>query len=234
MSKRKKYSLIATGIIVLVLILDQLLKIWVKTHLALGQTVPVLGHWFNLCFVENEGMAFGLSFGHNVGKLLLTLLRIALVVLICWYMHRQIKQDKMKGLALAVFSLIVAGALGNIIDSLFYGLVFSESSVFAVASAFPEGGGYAPFFFGKVVDMFYVKLFHIPDNFPLWGGSYFFPAIFNIADTCITVGIFLMLIFNKRVLDMDAFQSKDKKAVSEEVAESEVAESEMAVESEQL
>lgn len=234
-SKRKKYTLIATGVIVLVLVLDQLLKIWVKTHLALGQTVPVLGHWFNLCFVENEGMAFGLSFGHNVGKLLLTLLRIALVVLICWYMHRQIKQDKMKGLALAVFSLIVAGALGNIIDSLFYGLIFSESSVFAVASAFPESGGYAPFFFGKVVDMFYVKLFHIPDSFPLWGGSYFFPAIFNIADTCITVGIFLMLIFNRRVLDMDALQSKDKKAFSEEIKESkdEVVEPEAAIESEQ-
>lgn len=229
LSKRKKYTLIATGVIVLILILDQLLKIWVKTHLALGQTVPVLGHWFNLCFVENEGMAFGLSFGHNVGKLLLTLLRIALVVLICWYMHRQIKQDKMGGLALVVFSLIVAGALGNIIDSLFYGLVFSESSVFAVASAFPEGGGYAPFFFGKVVDMFYVKLFHIPDNFPLWGGSYFFPAIFNIADTCITVGIFLMLIFNKRVLDMEVFQSKDKKEVSEEVSELKVEDPETAI-----
>lgn len=221
MSKKNKYTLIASSVIVLVLILDQILKIWVKTHLALGQTVSVIGHWFNLCFVENEGMAFGFSFGHNVGKLILSLLRIALVVLICWYMHRQIKQEKMNGFSLVVFSLIVAGALGNIIDSLFYGLIFSESSFFAVASAFPEGGGYAPFFFGKVVDMFYVKLFHIPDGFPLWGGSYFFPAIFNVADACITVGIFMMLIFNKRVLNMDVFQSKAKEAVPEKSVNSE-------------
>ena len=133
----------------------------------------------------------------------------------------KIKQEKMNGFSLVVFSLIVAGALGNIIDSLFYGLIFSESSFFAVASAFPEGGGYAPFFFGKVVDMFYVKLFHIPDGFPLWGGSYFFPAIFNVADACITVGIFMMLIFNKRVLNMDVFQSKAKEAVPEKSVNSE-------------
>ena len=207
MTKRKKFTLIAIGIIVLIITFDQILKIWVKTHLALGQTIPIFGHWFNLCFVENEGMAFGLSFGHNIGKLLLSILRILLVVLICWYMHRQLKRDRMNTLSLTVFSLIIAGALGNIIDSLFYGLVFSESSILAAASAFPEGGGYAPFFFGKVVDMFYVKLFHIPDGFPLWGGSYFFPAIFNIADSCVTIGIFIMLIFNKKVLDFNESQS---------------------------
>jgi len=221
LSKRKKYTLIAVCVIVLILLADQILKIWVKTHYALGQTTPILGQWLNICFVENEGMAFGLSFGHNVGKLLLSLLRIALVGLICWYMHRQIKREKMKGLSLVIFSFIVAGALGNILDSLFYGLIFSESTIFTVASAFPEGGGYAPFFFGKVVDMFYVKLFHIPDGFPLWGGSYFFPAIFNIADACITVGIFLMLVFNKKVLDLDDFQLDRKKESSEPATESE-------------
>ena len=97
-----------------------------------------------------------------------------------------------------IFSLIIAGALGNIIDCLFYGLAFSESTPLALASLFPEGGGYAPFFYGRVVDMIYVKLFPIPESFPLWGGSYFFPAIFNIADSCITVGVFMVLIFNKR------------------------------------
>ena len=172
-----------------------------KTHLALGECVPVLGHWFNLHFMENEGMAFGISLGQNFGKLLLSLLRIALVVLLCWYTHRLIKRERMDGLTLAVFCLVIAGALGNIIDSLFYGLVFSASSPFTVATLFPEGGGYAPFFYGRVVDMFYLKLFPIPDKFPLWGGSYFFPAIFNIADACITVGIFLMIIFNKRIFN---------------------------------
>lgn len=180
-------------------LLDQWLKIWVKTHMTLGQTIPLLGDWLNLFFVENEGMAFGLSFGQNFGKLMLTLLRIAMVVFLCWYMHRLIKRDRMDLPVLVTFSLIVAGALGNIIDCLFYGMAFSESTVLATATLFPEGGGYAPLFYGKVVDMFYVKLFAIPEGFPLWGGSYFFPAIFNVADSCVTVGVILLLIFSKRI-----------------------------------
>lgn len=182
MNRQKKLSLIAGIIIVVIILLDQLLKIWVKTHMALGQTIPIFGDWLNLFFIENSGMAFGLSFGENIGKLMLSLFRIVLVVFLCWYMHKLIKKDKIDGLMLTIFSLIIAGALGNIIDCLFYGLAF----------------GYAPFFYGKVVDMIYVKLFPIPESFPLWGGSYFFPAIFNIADSCITVGVFMVLIFNKR------------------------------------
>ncbi|MCR4737364.1 MAG: lipoprotein signal peptidase [Bacteroidales bacterium] len=198
MSRQKKFRLIAIAIVVVVLLVDQILKFWVKTHMTIGQLTPVLGNWFNLLFIENTGMAFGLSFGQNIGKLLLSLVRIVLVVFLCWYLHRQISRDKLDGLTLTVFCLVIAGALGNILDSLFYGLIFSESTPETLAVLFPEGGGYAPFFFGRVVDMFYVRLFHIPDGFPLWGGSYFFPAIFNFADACITVGIFLMLIFNKR------------------------------------
>lgn len=198
MSKQKKFRLIAIAIVVVVLVVDQILKFWVKTHMTIGQLNPVLGNWFNLLFIENAGMAFGLSFGQNVGKLLLSLVRIVLVVFLCWYLHRQINREKLDGLTLTVFCLVIAGALGNIIDSLFYGLIFSESTPETLAVLFPDGGGYAPFFFGRVVDMFYVRLFPIPDGFPLWGGSYFFPAIFNFADACITVGIFLMLIFNKR------------------------------------
>lgn len=167
--------------------------------MALGQVIPVLGNWFNLLFIENEGMAFGISFGQNIGKLLLSLFRIVLVVALCWYMFRQIKRDKMDGLTLTIFCMVIAGAFGNIVDSLFYGLIFNESTPFTVASIFPKDGGYAPFFYGKVVDMFYFPLFLIPEGFPLWGGSYFFPAIFNFADVCITVGIILMIIFNKRV-----------------------------------
>lgn len=200
MKKQLTKSLIASGVIVAIIFLDQLLKIWVKTHLLLGETVPVLGNWFNLYFIENEGMAFGISLGQNFGKLMLSLLRIALVVVLCWYMHKQIKKDKMDGLTLTIFCLIIAGALGNIVDCLFYGIIFNESTPFALASLFPEGGGYAPFFYGRVVDMFYVKLFPIPDGFPVWGGSYFFPAVFNLADACITVGIFMVIVFNKRVL----------------------------------
>ena len=200
MKKQLTKSLIASGVIVAIIFLDQLLKIWVKTHLLLGETVPVLGNWFNLYFIENEGMAFGISLGQNFGKLMLSLLRIALVVVLCWYMHKQIKKDRMDGLILTIFCLIIAGALGNIVDCLFYGIIFNESTPFALASLFPEGGGYAPFFYGRVVDMFYVKLFPIPDGFPVWGGSYFFPAVFNLADACITVGIFMVIVFNKRVL----------------------------------
>lgn len=167
--------------------------------MTLGQNIPVLGNWLNLLFVENEGMAFGISLGQNFGKLLLSLLRIVLVIFLCWYMARQIKRNHIDGLSLITLSLIIAGALGNIIDCLFYGLIFNESTVMTCASLFPEGGGYAPFFYGRVVDMFYVKLFPIPEGFPLWGGSYFFPAIFNIADSCVTVGILILLIFSKRI-----------------------------------
>ncbi|MCQ2283814.1 MAG: lipoprotein signal peptidase [Bacteroidales bacterium] len=212
MNKQKKLSLIAGIIIVVLIILDQALKIWVKTHMLLGQNIPLLGNWLNLYFIENPGMAFGLSFGENFGKLMLTLFRIVLVIFLCWYMHKLIRKDKLDGLMLTVFSLIIAGALGNIIDCLFYGIIFNESTPFALASLFPESGGYAPFLYGRVVDMIYVKLFPIPEGFPLWGGSYFFPAIFNVADSCITVGVFMTLIFSKRILkDFE----KDEKNCSE-------------------
>lgn len=180
------------------IVIDQVIKFWVKTHLVIGQTVPLIGQWFNLHFVENEGMAFGISFGQQVGKLLLSLVRIALVVLLCWYFVNRVKRQKMDGVVLAIFCMVIAGALGNIIDSMFYGIFFTESNFLQVAEWSP-GHGYAPFFFGKVVDMFYLKLFPIPEKFPLWGGSYFFPAIFNFADACITIGIVLAIIFNKRI-----------------------------------
>lgn len=201
MKKSRRYGIVTCVIIVTLILLDQILKIWVKTHMSLGETIPLLGNWLNLCFVENPGMAFGLSFGQNIGKLLLTLLRIVLVVFLCWYMHRLIKRDKMDVPVLITFCLIIAGALGNIIDCMFYGLIFNESTPLAVAAFFPEGGGYAPFLYGKVVDMIYVRLFPIPEGFPLWGGTWFFPAIFNFADSCVTVGVALVIIFNKRIFN---------------------------------
>lgn len=211
MEKNKRFSLVACAVIVVLILLDQILKIWIKTHMTLGETIPLLGNWFNLCFVENPGMAFGLSFGQNIGKLLLTLLRIALVVFLCWYMYRLIKRGKMDWAVLITFSLIVAGALGNILDCMFYGLIFNESTPLTVASIFPEGGGYAPFLYGRVVDMIYVKLFPIPESFPLWGGSYFFPAIFNFADSCVTVGVALLIIFNKRVFKEERVEEEGVK-----------------------
>lgn len=195
---RKKYSLISIGIILFLVLADQIFKIWVKTHFALGESIPVLGNWFNLRFIENEGMAFGLSFGDNVGKLLLSIFRILLTGFMFYYLFRLIKQSKADLLIISVFSLIIAGAMGNIVDSLFYGLIFNESTPFAVATLFPPEGGYAPFFYGKVVDMFDFNLFPLPDWLPIFGGSYFFPAIFNIADSCITVGVILVIIFNKK------------------------------------
>ncbi len=199
-NKNKKYTAIFCGIVVVLIFIDQILKFWIKTHMSLGSTIPLLGNWFNLHFVENEGMAFGISFGQQIGKLSLSILRLILVGLLVWYFFRRLRDDKIDGIVLTIFCLVVAGALGNIIDSLFYGLCFTESSYFNIAQWSP-GNGYAPFFFGKVVDMFYLRLFPIPDKFPIWGGSYFFPAVFNFADSCITIGIFLALIFNKKIFN---------------------------------
>ena len=202
---KRKYAWTAAVIVTVLIVVDQIIKFWVKTHLALGQTVPLLGEWFNLHFVENEGMAFGISFGQQVGKFLLSLVRIVLVGLLCWYTASRIRREKMDWLVLTILCLVIAGALGNILDSIFYGILFTESNFLQPAQWSP-GHGYAPFFFGKVVDMFYVKLFPIPEGFPLWGGSWFFPAVFNFADSCITVGIFMAIIFNKRI-----FSDLDKK-----------------------
>lgn len=201
--------------VLLLILVDQVIKFWVKTHLAVGQTVPLLGQWFNLHFVENEGMAFGISFGQQIGKFLLSLVRIVLVGLLCWYFAVFVKRGKMDGVVLTIFCLVIAGAIGNIIDSMFYGIFFTESNFLQVAEWSP-GHGYAPFFFGKVVDMFYLKLFLIPEKFPLWGGSWFFPAIFNFADACITVGIFLAIIFNKRI-----FSDLEKKSEENVATEAE-------------
>ena len=215
---KKKYAWIAAIVVLLLIVIDQVIKFWVKTHLALGQTIPLIGEWCNLHFVENEGMAFGISFGQQVGKFLLSLVRILLVGVLCWYTVNRIRREKMDGLVLTILCLVIAGAFGNIIDSMFYGILFTESNFLQVAQWSP-GHGYAPFFFGKVVDMFYFKLFHIPDGFPLWGGSWFFPAVFNFADSCITVGIFMAIIFNKRVFN-DLEKKEEENVANQEASAS--------------
>jgi signal peptidase II len=186
-------------IIVAILAIDQVVKIWIKTHLALHESIPVFGDWFSLYFTENPGMAFGLRFGGEVGKIFLTIFRIALVALIGIYISKLIKRGAPAGVMVGM-ALIFAGAVGNIIDSLFYGLLFSGSEG-QVATLFPDGGGYAPFLQGRVVDMLYFPVIEttFPAWLPVWGGEefIFFRPVFNIADSSITIGVIYLLLFKR-------------------------------------
>ena len=196
----KKKSVIIVSLIVLILILDQIFKFWVKTNMYLGQEINLIGSWFKLHFIENEGMAFGMVFfGGFFGKLILSLFRIIAAVGIGWIIYKMLKKNISWGLLITT-SLVFTGAVGNIFDCIFYGKLFSASEYMGtVSTLFPEGGGYAPFLQGKVVDMLQFDLFtiHFPDWFPFWGSSdfNFFPAVFNLADSSITVGLFAMILF---------------------------------------
>jgi len=199
------------SIIIVVLILDQALKVWIKTNMYLGQEFQVIGDWFIIHFTENNGMAFGLELAGQWGKLFLTLFRILAVGLIIWVLHRLISIGANKGYISSI-SLILAGAIGNIIDSVFYGVIFNEST-FQKATLFPDGGGYSGLFYGKVVDMFYFPLIHghFPNWFPVWGGEdfIFFRPVFNIADSAITIGIFLIILFYRKHFDMELKKDPD-------------------------
>ncbi len=184
-------------LVVAVLVIDQIVKIWIKLNLSIGEEINLIGDWCKLHFIENEGMAFGMSFGGATGKYILTCLRIVASLLIGAYLLKLVKKGESK-LVVCGFALIFAGAVGNIVDSLFYGCIFSESTFFQVAEIFPEQGGYAPLGLGKVVDMFYFPLIDTiwPDWMPFVGGKpfRFFNAIFNVSDIAITVGVFILLI----------------------------------------
>ncbi len=171
----------------------------------IGESHSIIGNWFYLHFTENEGMAFGMRLGGSFGKLFLSLFRIIAVILIGWWLHKIIKQDGSKTLIVCV-SLIMAGAIGNIIDSMFYGLIFNDPScvsVNQVATLFPKGGGYAGFLHGKVVDMLYFPIIvtRYPSWFPFYGGEEFefFRPIFNIADSSITIGVLMLIIFQRKL-----------------------------------
>ena len=185
-------------IILLILVADQTLKILVKTHMTLYQQIPFFGNWGILHFVENNGMAFGMALPGSLGKILLTSFRILAVVAIGFYLRHLIHRKAHAGLIITL-SMVMAGALGNIIDSVFYGLIFNSSSPVQTAVMFPEGGGYAPLMQGKVVDMFYFPI--IKGNYPSWfrGGSsfIFFRPVFNIADSSITVAV-VIILFKQR------------------------------------
>ena len=186
-------------IILLILVADQTLKILVKTHMTLYQQIPVFGNWGILHFVENNGMAFGLSMPGNLGKILLTSFRIIAVVAIGFYLRYLIRSNAHTGLIISL-SMVMAGALGNIIDSVFYGLIFSGSTPVQAATLFPKGGGYAPLMQGRVVDMFYFPIFK--GSYPEWfrGGSsfIFFRPVFNIADSSISVAVAIILIRQRK------------------------------------
>ncbi|MCL1942169.1 MAG: lipoprotein signal peptidase [Candidatus Azobacteroides sp.] len=188
---------VAFLVIFLVLSADQILKIWVKTHMTLYEDIQITS-WFIIRFVENNGMAFGIEV---LGKLFLSLFRIIAVIAIGYYLFKIIQEKTNTGFIVCI-SLILAGATGNIFDSVFYGMIFSESTPDAVAGLFPADGGYASFLHGKVVDMFYfplIKIDHVPDGIPFWGGGnfVFFSPIFNLADSAITVGVILLLLFER-------------------------------------
>lgn len=200
MMKKTVYALLT---ILLVLLFDQGLKFWIKTHLMLGEEIHVAGNWFILHFTENNGMAFGLELGGAWGKYLLSIFRIIAVGGIFWWLVTLIKQNVHTAAIIGV-SLIGVGALGNIIDSCFYGLIFNESFS-EVAKLFPSDGGYAPFLQGRVVDMLYFPIIdtHYPTWFPIWGGEdfQFFRPVFNVADSAITAGVTLLILFQKQLFE---------------------------------
>ena len=203
---------------ILLVVIDQVIKVLVKTNMAIGDHFDVLGSWFQILFIENEGMAFGMKFGGAVGKLFLSLFRIALCGVLCWWITKLVRkgpdlygpaqgpQDGRTPVPTGVLvglTLITAGAFGNIIDCLFYGMVFSASAPGVVASF---GGSYAPFLFGRVVDMFYFPLWRWPEWVPLIGGDIFFEPVFNFADSCVTVGAIYLILFQYKF-----FAAEEKK-----------------------
>jgi len=191
---------VLTIITVALLALDQVVKILIKTNMAIGESFNVLGSWFQILFIENKGMAFGMAFGGEIGKYFLTTFRIVLVIVMFIYIRRLLKRPETPMGVLVGITLIMVGACGNIFDCLFYGRIFSESTYSQVAQLFPPDGGYAPVGLGMVVDMLYFPLIDtvLPEWFPIWGGQQFifFRPIFNIADSCITAGALYLIIFH--------------------------------------
>ena len=205
---------LALFIILAVIIIDQVVKIYVKTHFYYGESVTVAS-WFQILFIENNGMAFGMELG---SKIFLTLLRIVVVGLVIYYITKIRNNPALKTGFFVCLSLIVAGAAGNIIDCLFYGLIFNNPLPPEVAVIFPQSGGYAPLLEGRVVDMLYFPLFSFywPDWLPLVGGErfLFFQPVFNVADAAISVGIIVLILFYSKQLN-SLHQSKDNDDASD-------------------
>jgi signal peptidase II len=211
-------------VVFIVLFIDQALKLWIKTNMTLGQEFHVAGNWFIIHFTENNGMAFGLQFAGGYGKLALSLFRIFAVGFLGWYIFRLAKSKTAFGVIFC-FSLILAGAMGNIIDSALYGMLFSESTYFDVARFLPTQGGYSTFLHGKVVDMFYFPI--LEGNYPQWlpilGGDHFifFRPVFNVADSAITTGVLSLLIFQRQFFNTPKEKAEDNKEENKEDVSSE-------------
>lgn len=210
-------------LICLIVIADQALKIYIKTHYYAGEFHSVLGDWFKLYFIENEGMAYGWKFGGNWGKMALTLFRLGAVVYGVFLIKNLIKKNYSNGLIICA-CLIFAGALGNLIDSMFYGLIFENSSEMTrnVANIFPDKG-YATFLHGNVVDMLYFPIIDnatFPSWVPFWGGEsfVFFRPIFNLADAAISTGIITLFVFQKRFVKIKEIDKKEEIKIKEEIS----------------
>lgn len=203
----KQLWIISAAVTIGILLIDQWSKIWVKTHMVIGQEFVVFD-WFRIHFLENPGMAFGMQFGGDYGKLALTTFRILAVGGIFWYIQKVIKSGTASKLFVVCLSMIWVGAIGNIIDSVFYGELFSESTRFQLATFLPVEGGYSSWMHGKVVDMLYFPMYSgvLPDWIPFWGGDYFvfFRPVFNIADAAISLGVAGLILFQKRFFPKDA------------------------------
>lgn len=199
----KKPLLLIMGI----LLLDQIVKFWVKTHMYLGEEIR-LADWAIIHFTENNGMAFGMEFGGEYGKVFLTSFRLLFVVAIFFYLQKVVK-EKANKLYIYCIAMVIAGAAGNIIDSVFYGKIFNGSE-FQIASFMPDQG-YASWMHGRVVDMFYFPVLsgHFPSWFPVWGGDefIFFRPVFNVADASISVSVILMILFQKRIFNLENLQA---------------------------
>jgi signal peptidase II len=198
---------LAVGIVSVILIIDQVIKIWVKTHMTLHEQIEIFS-WFKIVFIENNGMAYGMEIG---SKLVLSLFRVVAISVLVYYMVGLVKRQARWGY-LVCLSMIFAGAVGNLIDSMFYGLVFNASSEFYTSYFVPFGTGYAPFLMGKVVDMFYFPLIVTtwPDWVPFVGGNpyVFFSPVFNFADASISVGVILLLLFYRKEISEISFKKK--------------------------
>lgn len=186
-------------IIFIILLIDQVSKVYIKTHFMLGDEIKVF-EWFRILFIENEGMAWGAQIPGQYGKLILTLFRLVAIVFIGYWLWDSVRK-KMSRVLIVGISFIFAGAMGNIIDSVFYGVIFDDS-LRNIATFLPEGGGYGTLFHGKVVDMLYFPIYqgYLPEWLPFWGGDYFtfFDPVFNFADVAISTGVGLLIVFNKK------------------------------------
>jgi signal peptidase II (EC:3.4.23.36). Aspartic peptidase. MEROPS family A08 len=220
-STKTRQGVFVAVFILILLVVDQVIKIWVKTSMPLYDTIEIAS-WFKIHYIENNGMAFGMTF---INKLFLSLFRLVAIIWLSYYIFKLIQKGARRGYILLV-AVITAGAIGNMIDSMFYGLIFTGASPHYVSYLVPFGEGYAPFLMGKVVDMFYFPLINgtFPEWFPIWGGEdfVFFSPVFNFADACVSVGVVSMLIFYQKEL-VELFQD-DKKKAAEEAEEAEAAE----------